>query len=448
VNQRVRDHLERIFRAGLAAVDPADAVRRCVRVEGDILRVGDADLFLPDIRRIFVLGAGKASVRMARALEDLLGGRITGGWINTKTGHAEALSRIHVHEAGHPVPDEAGRRGAEELLKIAREAGEGDLVLFCLSGGGSALLPAPVEGVSLEDKQAVTRELLACGADIREINAVRKHLSRVKGGRLARAAHPARLVSLILSDVIGDPLDVIASGPTAPDASTFADALAVIEKYALADRVPAAVRDYLTQGAAGKHAETPKPGDPLLDGVDNVIIASNATAVNACAAEAKRLGWPARVLSTRMEGEAREAARALIAVAREALEAGRPVKPPACLICGGETTVTLRGNGRGGRNQELALSAAMAGRDTRGWALLAAGTDGTDGPTDAAGAFADGKTCARAEQLGLNPGAFLRENDAYTFFDRLGDLLKTGPTGTNVMDLTLVLVGAQPEGAA
>jgi hydroxypyruvate reductase len=441
VNQRARDHLLSIFRAGLAAADPAEAVRRNVRVENDTLHADEVSLPLSNIHRIFVIGAGKASVRMALALEDILGDRITGGWINTKTGHAEPLARIHVHEAGHPVPDEAGRKGAEEILRIARDAGEGDLVLFCVSGGGSALLPLPVEGVGLEDKQRVTRELLACGADISEINAVRKHLSRVKGGQLAKAAHPARLISLILSDVIGDPLDVISSGPTAPDASRFADALAVIAKYDIASRIPESVRDYLTQGAAGQRPETPKPGDPVLDAVTNLIAAGNATAVAASAAEAKRLGYRPLVLSTRVEGEAREVARVLTAIARESLESGRPVQPPACLICGGETTVTLRGQGRGGRNQELALAAAIAGRDVAGWSLLAAGTDGTDGPTDAAGAFADGDTCSRAAKLDLNPERHLRENDAYTFFDRLGDLLKTGPTGTNVMDLYLILAG-------
>jgi hydroxypyruvate reductase len=440
VNQRARDHLLSIFRAGLAAADPAEAVRRNVRVENNCLRAGPVALPLSEIKRIFVIGAGKASVRMAQALEEILGDRVTGGWINTKTGHGAPLARVHVHEAGHPVPDEAGRKGAEEILRIAREAGEGDLVLFCVSGGGSALLPLPVEGVSLEDKQRVTRELLACGANISEINAVRKHLSRVKGGQLAKAAHPARLISLILSDVIGDPLDVISSGPTAPDSSCFADALAVIEKYGIASRLPGPVRDYLSEGAAGRRPETPKPGDPVLEGVTNLIVAGNATAVEACAAEAMRLKYRPLVLSTRVEGEAREFARVLTAMACTSLETGGPAQPPACLICGGETTVTLRGKGRGGRNQELALAAAIAGRGVEGWSILAAGTDGTDGPTDAAGAFADGETCSRAIKLNLEPERFLRENDAYTFFDRLGDLLKTGPTGTNVMDLYLVLL--------
>lgn len=448
MNERARDHLLRIFKAGLAAADPADAVRRNVRVEGNAFYAGPLSIPLAEIKRIFVIGAGKASVRMAKALEEILGDRITGGWINTKTGHSEPLSRIHVHEAGHPVPDEAGREGAEQIIRIAREAGKGDLVLFCVSGGGSALLPAPVEGVSLQDKQLVTRELLACGADIGEINTVRKHLSRVKGGQLAKAAHPARLISLILSDVIGDPLDVISSGPTAPDTATFSNALAVIEKYGIVTKIPKSVLGYLSKGAAGLHPETPKPGDPVLERVTNLIVASNATAVEAAAREAESLGYAPLVLTTRVDGEAREVARVLAATARESLESGRPVQPPACIICGGETTVTLRGKGKGGRNQELALAAALAGRGVSGWSILAAGTDGTDGPTDAAGAFADGETCKKALQLDLNPERTLRENDAYTFFDRLGDLLKTGPTGTNVMDLYLILVDSPGKGRA
>ncbi len=440
MDRRARERLLDIFNAGLAAADPAAAVRRHLRREGDRLVCGELSLSPTELRRVFVLGAGKASAVMAGAVEDLLGDCITGGWVNVKTGHGLPLRRVRVHEAAHPTPDESGERGAREIARLAREAREGDLVIFCISGGGSALLPLPVEGVTLADKQRLTGELLACGADIGEINCVRKHISQLKGGQLARLAHPARVLSLILSDVIGDPLGVIASGPTAPDPSTFADALAVLRKYGLEARAPAGVLAHLRAGAAGLRPETLKPEDPLFARVANVIIAGNALSVEACRRRAGRLGYRPLVLTTRLEGEAREAARVLTAIARNAIEHGDPVPPPACLICGGETTVTLRGRGRGGRNQEFALAAALAAPGVPGWALLAAGTDGTDGPTDAAGAFADGDTVARARALGIDPLAALADNDAYPFFDRLGDLLRTGPTGTNVMDLGLFLL--------
>ncbi len=450
MDKRTRGDLIAIFKAGLAAADPVEAVRRHVVRRGRKLRLGDYCCDLAKVRNIFVVGAGKASARMAGALEEILGDRIAGGWINVKSrrnhgGQAAAaekpLRRIHVHEAGHPIPDEAGLRGAREIVKILASAGEGDLVLLCLSGGGSALMPLPAEGVSLADKQAATQALLACGAEIREINTVRKHLSQLKGGRFAQAAQPAEVVALILSDVVGDPLEAIASGPSAPDSTTFGDALAVLSKYGLESRAPRSVLEHLRAGAAGVKPETPKPGDPIFAKVRNLIIANNAASVAACARRARALGYRPLVLSSTIEGEAREVARVHVAVARESLASGRPVAPPACLISGGETTVTLRGTGRGGRNQEFALAAALAARGLEGAAILAGGTDGTDGPTDAAGALADGTTCDRAAGLGLRAADFLARNDSYHFFRPLGDLLMTGPTGTNVMDLYLLLVG-------
>jgi len=435
-------HLKKIFEAGVAAADAAGAVRRVVCPEGSRVRVGSVRLEVPEGCRVLVVGCGKASARMAAALEEGLGDRISEGWINVKPGHGPALRRVHVHEAGHPVPDQAGMRGAEEIVRIVRGAKEQDLVFCCISGGGSALLPLPVEGVSLEDKQSVTRQLLACGATIAEINAVRKHLSRVKGGHLARLAWPARVVGLMLSDVIGDAVDTIASGPTAPDPTTFADALAVLRKYGLEASVPKGVMHHLEEGAAGRRAETPKPGDPVFEKVVNLVVANNRAAVEACCARAEDLGYRPLVLTTALQGEAREVGAVLAAVGREVVASDRPVPAPACLVSAGETTVTLGGDGLGGRCQELALSAAIHLRGQAGVTVLAAGTDGTDGPTDAAGAFADGTTCGRAAALGLDPARFLKRNDSHHFFDRLGDLLRTGPTGTNVMDLYLVLAGA------
>jgi hydroxypyruvate reductase len=314
-------------------------------------------------------------------------------------------------------------------------------VICLISGGASALLPAPAPPITLEEKQQVTRLLLACGATIHEINAVRKHISEVKGGQLARLAYPARVLSLLLSDVIGDPLDVIGSGPTAPDASTFADALAVLDKYGLRERVPAPVRERLERGAAGEIPETPKADDPVFQRTQNLIVGNNRTAVDAAAKIARVFGFRPLVLSTMIEGETREVARVHAAIVREILASGRPARPPVCLISGGETTVTLRGNGLGGRNQEFVLAAAIELAGLPDVVVLSGGTDGTDGPTDAAGAIADGATLARAERIGLDARRMLAENDSYHFFEPLGDLIKTGPTNTNVMDLRLLLVG-------
>jgi hydroxypyruvate reductase len=355
---------------------------------------------------------------------------------------AAALSRIQLVEGGHPIPDERGRAAAEEIVRLARGAGADDLVLCLISGGGSALAPLPVAGVSLGEKQAVTRLLLEAGATINELNAVRKHLSALKGGQLARAACPAPVVALLLSDVIGDPLDVIASGPTAPDPTTFGDALAVLDRFGLRERVPAPVRRHLEAGAAGALPETPKPGDPVFETVANRVIGNNALVTDAALAAARRLGYPPLLLTRELQGEAREVARVLGAIVAEAMRSGQPVGRPACLVAGGETTVTVRGPGKGGRCQEfcLALVPALAARP--GAVVLAAGTDGSDGPTDAAGAVVDWTSLARARENGLDPRAALAANDAYHFFAALGDLVATGPTGTNLLDLYLAVVGS------
>lgn len=431
----LRRHARAIFAEALLAADPAKAV-------ADALRRIDASRF----RRIFVVGAGKASAAMARAAEGVLGRRIAAGLINTKYGHLAELRIVELNECGHPVPDVRGVNGARRILDLVSEAGRQDLVICLISGGGSALLPLPADGITLKQKQQTTRLLLACGATIHEINAVRKHLSGIKGGQLARAAYPAAVLSLLLSDVVGDPLDVIASGPTVPDSSTFQAAWRVIEKYSFESRIPAAVRRRLTDGARGGIVETPKAGERFFRRAAAQIVGSNRIAVDAAAAKAHELGYRPLVLSTTLEGETSEAAVFHCAVAREVRASGRPIKAPACLISGGETTVTLRGNGLGGRNQEFALSAAIALEGIPGVLAFSGGTDGTDGPTDAAGAMADGATVCRARELGLDAAAMLRENDSYHFFEPLGDLLKTGPTGTNVMDIRLVLL--RPQSAA
>ena len=435
-----REHAHAIFAAGLAAAEPGHCVRRALAVEGNHLRCGTRRLALDQISTLRVIGAGKATAAMAQAAEVILGERIDAGAINTKYDHALPLKHIETFEAGHPIPDEAGVAGAQRQLELLAGLDANAVVIALFSGGGSALLPAPAPGISLADKQEATRQLLACGATIDQINALRKHLSAAKGGLLARAAAPAQICALMLSDVIGDPLDTIASGPTHPDSTTFAYCLELIDRYDLRQQLPASVRQRLEAGASGTLPETPKPGDPCFADSVSLVVGNSSLAIDAAAAQARAHGYEVLVLTSRLQGEAREAAAALTAVAQEVAHADRPVAKPACLIAGGETTVTLRGDGKGGRNQELALAAAL---HLDGWpaiTLLSGGTDGTDGPTDAAGALVDGATLARARAMDLQARAFLDRNDAYHFFQALDDLVITGPTGTNVMDLQILLI--------
>jgi hydroxypyruvate reductase len=400
-------------------------------------------LALPPFTRAFVVGAGKASGPMALAVEATLGDRVAAGVVAVKEAATARPRRVRVREAGHPLPDERGRGAALEILEVARGAGRDDLVVCVISGGGSALMPLPVDGVSLAEKQAVTRLLLEAGATINELNAVRKHLSQLKGGQLARVAAPARVVALLLSDVIGDPLDVIASGPTAPDPTTYADALAILDSFRLRERAPAAVRRHLEAGAAGRIPDTPKPGDPLFEHVTNVVVGNNSLVVDAAMAAARRLGYPPLLLTRSLQGEAREVARVFAALLQEATRSGQPLGRPGCLLAAGETTVTVRGDGKGGRCQEFCLALLEPVADLRGVAVLAAGTDGSDGPTDAAGAIVDGGSLGRARAAGVDPRAALAANDAYTALSASDDLVRTGPTGTNLLDLYVgLLAGA------
>ncbi|MHB1006225.1 MAG: glycerate kinase type-2 family protein [Chloroflexota bacterium] len=427
-----------VLAQALCAVDPAEAVRRRLRLDGQTLFIGDEACDLNRYREIYVVGGGKASVAMARAVEEILGDRITNGIVNTKYGYTAPLRRIAVNEAGHPVPDENGLEGGRRMLELAERAGDDALVICLISGGGSALLVSPVEGITLADKQQLTQALLGCGATINEINSLRKHLSRMKGGNLVRIAYPARVVSLILSDVVGNPLDVIASGPTVPDTSTYAEAYDVLQRYGIVEQVPAAILAHLRRGLAGELQDTPKPGDPMFANVQNLLVASNEIAAEAAVSEARALGFNTLFLTNFIEGEAREVAKVMAALAREIDRSGRPVARPACIVSGGETTVTIRGKGKGGRNQELSLAAALKVAGISDMAVISLATDGSDGPTDASGAVADGETAARAKAAGLDPWAYLAANDSYNFFARLDDLLITGPTNTNVNDLIFV----------
>ena len=437
----MRQHAMEIFQAALRAVDPVEAILHYVKRVDDGLQIGAHHFKFKDYDRILVAGAGKAGAPMAKALEDLLGDRISDGVIVVKEGHGLPLQRVRIHEAGHPVPDGRGLRGAEDVLSMVNAARERDLVLCVISGGGSALLVAPAEGVTLGDKQEVTRLLLACGADIHEINTVRKHLSRAKGGGLARAAYPATVVSLILSDVIGDDLNVIASGPAVPDTSTFADARDVFEKYGIWSKLPASVQTRLQKGLAGDIEDTPKAGDVVFQRCYSELVGTNIQALTAAAREAQQRGYRSLILSSTVQGEAREVVKMFAACAKEVRNSSNPIPAPACILCGGETTVTIQGSGKGGRNQEFALASALLIDGLENIVVLSGGTDGTDGPTDAAGAVVDGGTIARARAENLDPLDFLRRNDSYYFFKALGDLIITGPTRTNVSDVYMVLVG-------
>ena len=445
-----KDTVRKIFFKALENADPESLVKEYAEKINSYYAMNN-------FTGLIVAGFGKASCLMAKAVEDAIDtDLIKGGAVVTKYGHTltqrlepgarspdngtqgSGLKKIKVYEAGHPVPDDNGIRATEEIIDLIKSSDGTTLVLCLVSGGGSALLVAPYDGVTLAEKQSITSLLLRSGADITELNTVRKHLSGVKGGRLAEIAWPSEIISLMISDVIGDKLDVIASGPTAPDPSTFQDALDVLGKYKLMEKAPASVIDVLQRGRDGLIPESPKQGDPVFAKVNNIIIGSNQKALEAALNEASSLGFEAEILSSELVGEARAAGKWLADKAKGAKAQSR--KGTKCFISGGETTVTVTGKGKGGRNTELALSFAMEIEGIDGITFLSAGTDGNDGPTDAAGAIVDGGTIKKARALGLDPQEYLDDNDSYNFFKKTGSLLITGPTGTNVMDVQIVVV--------
>ncbi|MGA2333124.1 MAG: glycerate kinase [Syntrophales bacterium] len=426
-----------IFHAVLRAIDPYGLIKECIEEIRSIYREGNYG-------KLYLISFGKAAYPMTKAVSDFADDLLTQGIMITKYGHVPkggVSPKIEIFEAAHPVPDFQGVLATERVIGLLQKADSATLVVCLISGGGSALLVAPHKNISLAEKQEITQLLLKAGANIQELNTVRKHLSRIKGGRLAEIASPAGVLSLILSDVIGDPLDVIASGPTSPDQTTFHDALKVVKRYDLGDKIPDKACLILIRGAAGEIAETPKEGNPVFARVQNVIIGSNKKAIETAKREAEGQGYKTVVISADLQGEATDAAAWL---ARKANEARRGLaggfQGKICLISGGETTVTVRGNGLGGRNTELALAFAEEIKGMQGVTLLSAGTDGTDGPTDAAGAIVDGSTIERAESAGINAGDYLKNNDSYNFFKAAGGLFITGPTGTNVMDLQIILL--------
>ncbi|MBT9162043.1 MAG: D-glycerate 2-kinase [Dehalococcoidia bacterium] len=437
--QRERADVLEILAAALEAVDPAKLIKCHVRLERDQLIIGQRTYDLKRHQKIFVIGGGKASGALVPAIEEILGKNITAGMVNTKYGYTAETEIIKINEAGHPIPDRNGVRGMEEIQRLLSIAAEGDLVICLLSGGGSALLPLPAPGIGLEEMGRVTDLLLKAGATIDELNTVRKHICSVKGGQLVRMVYPAELVSIILSDVVGDSLSTIASGPTVPDPTTFADAQRVLQRYDLWDEVPK-LKERITRGIAGDISETPKEGDPIFSRVHNFVIGNNRLAVEAAIERARERGFNPMLLSTFLEGEAREVGKLFAAIAREILESGHPVCRKALVVGGGETTVTVRGGGKGGRNQELALSAAIAIGGLENIVIASLATDGTDGPTDGAGGLVDGYTVDRARERGLDPIKHLDNNDSYNLLRRTGDLIVTGPTNTNVNDLVIAAI--------
>jgi len=431
--------LGKLIRAGLQAADPSHAIQRRVSRDGDILYVGRQRYDLRQFDRVVVVGAGKATARMAQALERVLGHRLDGGLVVVKKGHRASTRRITILEAGHPIPDRAGLKAAAELRKRVTDCGPRDLLFVLISGGASSLIPAPVSGVSLADKQTMTDDLLRSGATIQEINVVRKHLSAIKGGRLAESTR-ARIVALILSDVIGDDLTSIGSGPTAPDPSTFHDAITVLKRYRLWSIAPDSIRKHLLQGRRGGVAETPKPGAVRFRRVQHEIIGNNAQALAAVEEGARQAGLRTVLFSTPLIGEASQLGEAFALLARRVTAGKGVLRRPCCVAGGGETTVTVTGHGKGGRAQEFAVAAALEIAGLSNVWIAAVGTDGTDGPTDVAGAVVSGATAEQAEQKGVSLRRALVRHDTYAVLKTLKSHVMTGPTGTNVNDLYILLV--------
>jgi hydroxypyruvate reductase len=424
------NELKEILQAGLAAADPKDAVLRSVRLEGDVALAGEARF---EARRVYVVAAGKAAGAMARAAQELFEGRIEAGIVVTKDGHDEGPEGFEVVLASHPEPDERGVEASRKVRELVESLGEGDLLLALISGGASALLADPVPPIEIGNLKKLTQDLLRSGADIGEINTVRKHVSVLKGGGLARLAAPAKVLALLLSDVVGDAPSSIASGPAAPDTTTLEQTWAVLERYGI--EPPQSIARHLQNAE-----ETPKPGDPVFDNVTNIVCGGGRHAVEAAAEKARELGYKPLVLSTTMTGDARAIASMSAAIVREVLESGNPAAPPCAVVSGGEATVVVRGDGTGGPNQEFALTLAVELDGADGWAAFAADTDGNDGPTDAAGGLVDGGTASKMREAGVDPARALEENSARTALEAGGALLVTGPTGTNVNDLRVILV--------
>jgi glycerate-2-kinase len=440
MNQDLKKVADQIIKASLNAVDPYQLVRDQIKRNGNNLVISNKEqIDLSDFDRVFLCGAGKGAAPLTKAMEELLGDRLNGGDIIVKYEHLADLTKINLHEAAHPVPDENGLKSTDILLNNLDNMTERDCVFVLLTGGGSALLESLPEAIKLYDLQKLSSILLRCSATIHEINCIRKHISLIKGGQLARKIHPARCITLALSDVIGDNLSVIASGPTSPDPTTFEDALAILEKYDVTTKIPSVILNYLKRGSEGRISDTPNDEDEIFKKVTNIVIGNNRLALNKAKITAESLGLNTIILTSMLEGEAKEIAKVVASIINEIQLTDTPLKKPACVLLGGEPTVKIQGIGKGGRNQELALAVAITNIHEP-YVCVSVGSDGTDGPTDAAGAIVDHTTLSRADNLGLNAQEYLKNNDSYNFFAPLGDLIITGPTGTNVMDIVFALV--------
>lgn len=430
----------KIFMAALEEVDAYYATKAKLRRDGSIFKVDGREYDLRNLEHIYIVGAGKATAPMARAVEDMLADKNIGGRIIVKYDHTAKLQRIIQVEAGHPFPDENGVLGTRKIVNLLEKAGENDLVICLVSGGASALMSIPAPGVTLADKRKLMELLFRKGADIKDINTVRKHISMIKGGRLVKYAYPAKIIGLILSDVLGDELDVIGSGLTVPDSSTYLDAIDVLKKYEIYDRMPESILRYLSKGLRGENFDAPKKGNKIYDKVQNVLVGSLKKAVKKAEEEADFMNYKVYLLSDEMEGDVRDAANEFSKILKTGEFKKLPIKRSACILAGGELTVKVKGEGKGGRNTELALLMAKEMDGMEKVEFLSCGTDGTDGPTDAAGAICDGETIANAKKLKLNPDEFLENSDSYTFFEKVGGLVKTGPTRTNVNDIQILLL--------
>lgn len=439
--EKLKKNLNEILNAAIDSVKPSELIRRTVMIEGNQLVIKNNKFPVDSYKNIYLLGAGKASAAMAYEFEKLLGPKISSGVVSTKYGHSLPCSRIKVIESGHPVLDENGLRAGKEMLELAERCGEDDLVICLLSGGGSSLVESLPAEFSLTELQEVFRILLGCGANIEEMNIVRRHLSKIKGGILAEKIFPATCVSLILSDVINDPLEAISGGVTSPDPSTFEDAYNVLNKYNITKSIPERIHTYITNGIKGLIPETVKPGNIIFKNVTNIILGNNKEALKNARDRAVSLGYNTIIYSEDLQGEAREIGKLFASIAKEIHGDGNPVPAPACVLIGGETTVTIRGKGSGGRNQEVVLAALLEMKNHKFEYIIAScGTDGTDGPTDAAGAFVSDQIISKSENLKLDPAEYLSTNDSYNFFAKTGGLIITGPTGTNVMDIAVILI--------
>ena len=440
VEQTARSLVLESLESAIEAADPKQLLHSNLFLEGSLLKTGARKFDLAKFKHVYVVGGGKAGAAMVQALEESIGEYITSGIVNIPYNTKQRTRVVELNEASHPLPDKEGVKGTRQMLAIARKAKRNDLIICLISGGGSSLMPLPRNGVSLKDKQVVTEALLRSGAPIDEANVVRKHLSAFKGGLLAKAAYPATILNVVLSDVIGDQLASIASGPTVADPSTFGESVNILQKYGLWGQVSSRIRKVLSDGAMGLLDETPKPFDPSIKNVCSVVIGNNRTACLAALDSLKSNGLNTFFVKKPMEGEAKIAGEKIAERARRASLSGKPVRRPAGIVAGGETTVTVFGKGKGGRNQEIVLAGAISIDNIEGCVVASLSTDGIDGPTDAAGAIVDGSTLQMAKQMGLNAEVFLADNDSFSFHERLGNLIKTGATGTNVNDITVIVL--------